>query len=410
MTSHPPILNPNHRTIPEPKILEMLLLYGWAFDLAAGRRAAAMQQCQAALETLIRNGLGFRAAARHRLFDPVEVLNTITAEGHAGRLPIWTGHFIPTARAHVQEHAERRQQKFHMRYSRTLTIPKTQDRLRLTMPVPIVSSYLHDLTITVAKPPGQMTLRDTCIDIRLPPPQDTLTIAAEFAFTAIPQPRQAETLPETERQLYLRPAENLIRVTPRIAALAAALAGDSPTPHAKLAKFWNFMLDHLMLGMIRYSDIPPHEPGDWVLDNGWFDCLLGSCLLISLCRAQGIPARLLGGHLLYRRFPATHYWTECWIDGPGWLPFDLLAWELSEAGRDPAWRDVFAGACDSRMAMEIFPLRFTGPMSLRLPPEWHLLQSQAGNGVTCSYTHALDGSPIYRDQIEHISTKTTLLF
>jgi len=405
-----PIVNELHRTIPESLILDMLLLYGWVYELAAGRRAAAARQCEAALKDLVRNGLGFRAAGAARRFDPVEVHNLIVAEGLAGRCPIWTDHFIPTGRAlhsELARLADRNEApRLAVRFSRTLMIPTRQERLRLTLPVPIACAYLQDVAINIAPLPvqAQIDLRQNCIDIRLDaPPRESLTIEAEFAFTAPRERPDAETLTPRDRLLYLRPSEHLIRVTPRVARLAAALAAEALTPQARIAAFWNFMLDHLMLGRIRYSDIPPHEPGDWVLANGWCDCLLGACLFIALCRAANIPARLVGGHLLYRLLPTNHYWAECWVEDQGWLPFDFLAWDLSEAGRAPAWRDVLAGRCDPRLVTEILPLRFTGPMSVRLPAAWHMLQTRQGEGVACSYFDALNGGLLYRDSIAFTS-------
>jgi len=46
-------------------------------------------------------------------------------------------------------------------------------------------------------------------------------------------------------------------------------------------------------------------------------CQLVSALFASMCRARGIPARILGGFYLYRTFSTNHYWAEAWIDGQG---------------------------------------------------------------------------------------------
>jgi hypothetical protein len=134
------------------------------------------------------------------------------------------------------------------------------------------------------------------------------------------------------------------------------------------------------------------------LDNGWYDCQLGSSLFIAICRARGIPARLASGYMLYDLAPGYHYWSEIWQDGHGWLPFDLLCWDLSAGGRDVPWRIHFAGAIDYRMVTQCLPLSFTGPMSVRFPPAWHLLNAPLDRGMIVHFT-ALDGEPIYSDQI-----------
>jgi transglutaminase-like putative cysteine protease len=102
--------------------------------------------------------------------------------------------------------------------------------------------------------------------------------------------------------------------------------------------------------------------------------------------------------MLYDLAPGYHYWSEIWQDGRGWLPFDLLCWDLSGGGRDIPWRTHFAGAVDYRMVTQCLPLSFTGPMSVRFPPAWHLLNAPLKRGMTVHFI-ALGGDPIYSDQV-----------
>ena len=150
--------------------------------------------------------------------------------------------------------------------------------------------------------------------------------------------------------------------------------------------------------MVRYDQVDSAAPGDWVLDTGWYDCQLGSSLFVSLCRARGIPARLMSGHMLYKLAPGFHYWAEVWKEDSGWLPFDFLSWDLSEAGRDEVWRDRFAGNIDYRMVTQCLPLAFTGPMSVRFPPAWHLVNAPAAGGMTIRFSDLTD-ELIYSDQV-----------
>jgi len=405
------MINPRHRTVPRPRIIEMLLFLGWAHELAAGRRQAAEPQASEALEYLLRLGLGANQGADgEQKFDPVEVYQFVTYAGLAGRFHLWTERFIPARRAHFHQLASLTESnpapRFLLRFSRILSLRDIPEgaKLRLTMPVPIASSYVHDRNIAPA-PQTRAKVRDTCLDIQITAPAcRPVTLAAEFAFTATPPRPDPQPLSDADRALYLRPSEGFIRVTPRIENLAATLAGGATGPQEEAAKFHDFMTDDLMHGMIRYSDIQG-AAGDWVLDNGWHDCLLGAALLIALCRARGIPARLIGGYFLYELYPTNHHWAEIWIDGAGWLPYDFAGWSLSEAGRDPQWRDVFAGRCNPRMVTEIFPLQFTGPMSVKLPPEWHMLTSHYPNGYECRYGDALSGAMTYQDRVEFLAVK-----
>jgi hypothetical protein len=224
----------------------------------------------------------------------------------------------------------------------------------------------------------------------------------DFATNGGEQKNGAERLSAEERELYLRPTEGLIRITPRIAELAATFVSAGGSLDIAL-KAWDFLLDELSCGMVRYDQVDAQAPGDWVLDNGWYDCQLGSSVFIAICRACGIPARLASGYMLYDLAPGYHYWSEIWQDGAGWQPFDLLCWDLSAGGRDISWRKHFAGAVDYRMVTQCFPLSFTGPMTVRFPSAWHLLNAPIPGGMEILFT-ALDGSPIYSDRVVSSNT------
>jgi len=400
--SHPNPTRPAYRTIPEPDILAMLLLSGWAFECGARAQAASRAACAAALEMFVARGLGFAiGAGGARLFDPAEVNAFIIAAGLAKKSTYWEDRFVRTVRA-LHHSLPAGPQAFAVTFRRTLaaaSLPPRPARARVTLPIPIASAYLENPTVTLI-PPAELdaaiTRRATGFDIRLNAPlASPLSFTARFTFTAPASPRP-QMLTEAERSLYLRPTENFIRVTPRVATLARRLAGRSPEDSA--AAFWNFLLDHIRLCMVQYAFIPADAPGDWVLDHRWCDCLLAAALFISLCRAQNIPARLIGGHVLYPLAPTNHYWAECWL-GESWVPYDFLAWDISAGGRDAAWRNIFAGRCDARLVTEIFPLHFTPPMTPRLPPAWHLLQTPTPTGITSTFHNALTGTPIYRDEI-----------
>jgi len=196
----------------------------------------------------------------------------------------------------------------------------------------------------------------------------------------------------------------LIHISDRVRALADLLAGPGGRPEAAVRAFWNFMLDELMCGPIHYDQVSSTTPCDWVLDSGWYDCQIGSALLIALCRARGIPARLVGGHVLYPAAPTNHYWAEVWFDHDGWLPMDLLCWDLSCGGADPDWRETFYGRIDPRMVTQCFPRQFTGALGVALPPVWHIIQSgatsrvEAASGVEIRLND-IAGDPVFVDSV-----------
>jgi len=101
------------------------------------------------------------------------------------------------------------------------------------------------------------------------------------------------------------------------------------------------MFDELTLGAIHYDKLHPRNPLDWTLDNCLYDCRVGSALVVALCRARGIPARLVSGYTINPVLPTMHTWIEVWFDDNGWLPFDLYSMELCGGDRDSAWRHYF---------------------------------------------------------------------
>ncbi len=131
------------------------------------------------------------------------------------------------------------------------------------------------------------------------------------------------------------------------------------------------------------------------MEGGWYDCVTGSALLAALCRARDIPARLVGGYLLHVAAPTQHYWIEGW----GWAPFDLLSWDLSAGGRDPAWREIYFGRLDHRMVVERRPRLFSGAGSLRLPLASIMLNAPRGEGTAIAHHAIAGGASIYCDWI-----------
>jgi hypothetical protein len=226
-----------------------------------------------------------------------------------------------------------------------------------------------------------------------------MALGARLSFAARPQapcPGQGDGGPD--QALYLRRREGLIVVSDRISALARSLAGAGASSLEAVRAFWDYINSELICGVLRYDQVDAVAPCDWVLDSGWFDCHLGSALFAALCRAHGIPARVVGGYVLYRPAPGNHYWAEAWIENQGWTPFDFLGWDLSRGGRDREWRDVFFGRIDCRMTTERLPREFTGAVGVPIPEAWGLLQVAMAGGLEISFLD-INGTPVYADTV-----------
>ncbi|MBN9006620.1 MAG: transglutaminase domain-containing protein [Rhizobiales bacterium] len=381
------------------------------FEIEAGHRERALARVLAALEDWIRLGLGYQVSNQgERLFDPVEVINRMKWAGYRGLDDFWADHFVATTRAFVREwdkvsreptSVNRVPERFSVGFRRRFHLDgiTAGQKLRLRLPLPLSQSS-EDIVIEPMVAPelsARIVQSEGRLDFQFAAPAEpAVEIAAKMTFTT--SGYSCDVLAEDGVDIYLRGSDGLVRITPRIQALAKNLAGIDCNPLTAATTLFNHIIDDLMCGLVHYDQVDMEAPGDWVLENGWYDCQLGSALFVSLCRAHGIPARILSGHMLYRLAPGFHYWAEIWIDGKGWTPFDFLTWDLSKAGHDASWRNFFAGAIDYRMTTQCFPLMFTGPMSIRFPTAWHLVNAPSRGGMDVRFA-GLDGRLIYCDSV-----------
>jgi hypothetical protein len=405
------IVDDRYRTIPEERIVEMLLLVGWAYETLSPEAAAATKE---ALQLWTQIGLGFRLATNgERLFDPVEVVNFMTRAGVDGRHGFWEERNVHTLRRLVSDLSQADpsglpaggKRRFVVDYKRVFNLRSVApgSRLRLRAPLPLEGDYLWNLKVT----PFAKTVHDAQVDVRpgrlevkaTASGEAELVVGATLSFTARPQePESGQDAAEPDRALYLRHQEGLIVVSERISALARSLAGDGATSVEAVRAFWEYMHRDLFSGVVHYDQIDLAAPCDWVLDSGWFDCQMGAALFVALCRAYGIPARIAGGYVLYRKAPTAHYWAEVWMENQGWTPFDFMTWNLSRGGRDREWLDRFFGRLDCRLTTQRMPNEFTGAIGVPIPPAWTLLLVPTSGGVEINFLN-IDGTPVHADTI-----------
>jgi len=343
--------------------------------------------------------LRFYKYAGYALDDPF--LARTVAQGRAQALAFHDG--APGAGAPPDVDALPRT-RFEIALDRTFDVAHGArgDPLLLRVPLPADDGTLDGVAIEYAGPPdATIDLAPGRLDARLPHPGTaTVTAGARMSFWSDPsrRGRARGTLDDAEAELYTRPSEGLVKVSERVAALAARLASDARTPLDVVHRFVDFLADELTLGGTHYDRLDRRAPLDSVLEVGWFDCQLASALFVALCRARGIPARLVSGILLLPATPAGHYWAEAWIDGR-WLPFDSMAAELADCGRDAAWRDYYFGRLDHRLTTQVLPRTFNLAPSVRLPARWHTLLRLDGDAIAQSTVDDATGALVFRDRI-----------
>jgi hypothetical protein len=386
----------------------------------SGDREAAEREARAALEGLIALGLPYRWTGERR-FDPVEVSNFVNwASPNLGD-PTRSTHNVPSARWLIFEtHGVRGPDiaapnlralgagRYRVALRRTFNLAgrNPKKRVRLRLPTPLDDAGLCDLQIEHLLPehgvfetrsePGRLEILANI------PPEGQITVGMRATFTAYPSPSPGapEQLCAADVELYTRPVEGVVRVTERIRALADRLAGDETDREKIIACFWAFIMDRLSICAIHHDLLEPTTPLETVLDRGFANCLLGSALAVGLCRARGIPARIVTGYLLHASAPSYHTWFEIWVDGRGWQPFDLLGWSLTDDHRHSNdWRDYYYGQLDHRMVVERPPRLFVGSGDVRLPPRWHMVTYPHGAGTMIEFRSMDSGAFVYREHI-----------
>jgi len=331
-------------------------------------------------------------------YDPAEMLGLMVLDGFAGTDRFWSQRYVPSGRAMVSAlpgHPARFEVELRRHFHPQSRRP-AGGNWRLRLPTAIVTPAIRDLTLSVHASRGQVHRRPDRIEVIAPDLDEPLEMTARFAFTSDPSAGDRGSLAESRK--WLNEREGAIHVTPAVRSLAAGIAGEESDPSRILRALLDHLIDHMTCAMVQPAWIGEAAVPDWVIAHRWFDCRTGSILLASLCRACGIPARLIGGYLLWAA-PMEHHWIEAWLPDRGWTSFDLLAWDLSAGGRDAGWRESHAGAIDHRMITQIFPDRFVGSPGIDMRRPWHRLPRSLAGGTETRFVDAIDARPLFTESV-----------
>lgn len=162
--------------------------------------------------------------------------------------------------------------------------------------------------------------------------------------------------PEHQRAFAfeLRKDEKHMEVTPKIQKIANDLAGLERNPVVQARKFFDFVIEKSE----HYSKSGPMPQGLCLGDAN--ECLAGTgdcctdqhALFIALCRARGIPCRLMYGSRLKPENagkdhdPGYRCWPTFFAPNLGWVPLDISSADSAPSDRAGEW---FGGLDENRV-------------------------------------------------------------
>ncbi len=189
----------------------------------------------------------------------------------------------------------------------------------------------------------------------------TFNVATEFTVfrrkvSGMADPSKTRPLTDQDKRAFaqeLRLDEKHMEVNPTIQRVASELAKDETNPVILANRFF----DYVILKSDHYSKFGPMPKGKCLGDNmecmgGTGDCCTDQhALFISLCRAKGIPCRLLYGSRLKPENEGKEYdpgyrcWPNFYAPGLGWVPLDISSADTA-GDRATEW---FGGLDENRI-------------------------------------------------------------
>jgi transglutaminase-like putative cysteine protease len=174
-------------------------------------------------------------------------------------------------------------------------------------------------------------------------------------FDLDPKNVQATDVTQGELKRFTSEAPHVV-FTEKIKNLVHELAGNETNPLINAKAFYDWIAGNIQYSYAReYSTLT--NIGEYCFANRYGDCGQEAMLFITMCRAQGIPARWQTGWDLYPNSHDIHDWTEIYIAPYGWVPVDAWAGiythryctSVSQAERDEMQNFYFGGLEGWRM-------------------------------------------------------------
>lgn len=139
--------------------------------------------------------------------------------------------------------------------------------------------------------------------------------AFETAFKINPEKVGKYNTDDPIYRYYTRTQE-FIELTPEVIKLANEIVGIEKNPYLQARAIYTWCVDN-----ITYV-YPPNRGIRYSLPRRTGDCGEYSLIFVALCRAVGIPARVVNGHWCCKAKQNYHVWAEFYLPNYGWIPAD----------------------------------------------------------------------------------------
>lgn len=133
-----------------------------------------------------------------------------------------------------------------------------------------------------------------------------------------------DEIPEEIRRQYLVDADKYRVQSEYIQKKVQEVVGNETNVYFIARKLFDFLIGRINYQMVGGWDIAPT-----VIERGTGSCSEYTFSYVSLCRAEGIPARYVGAMVLRGEDAsidtAYHRWAEIYLPRVGWIPVDVNA-------------------------------------------------------------------------------------
>lgn len=209
------------------------------------------------------------------------------------------------------------------------------EMIRAWLPIPRKYPFQDDFRLlsnsapVLALAPETSPIRSVCLEQpALPDGPTPFQIIYSYTargvfFDLNPEKVRRADLRDPALAKFAREAPHVV-FTAKIKNLARQIVGNETNPMLQAKDIYDWISTNIQYSFAReYSTLT--NISDYCLEHRYGDCGQEALLFITLCRAQGIPARWQTGWNTFPGAKDIHDWTEIWLDPYGWVPVDPWA-------------------------------------------------------------------------------------